>query len=219
MEENKIVTENGQEQELATEATDKKETVTEEVASEICEEVGDSDANKEKEEKASRSDKKRLKKAEAEIGELKKALESKNADCAELNDKYMRVCAEYDNFRKRSAKERDGIYSDASFDVLSQILPILDNLERAAQYNVEEMAQTPMGKGLELTLKSFSETLEKLGVKEIEALGNHFDPNLHNAVMHVEDESAGENEIVEVFMKGYAKGDKVLRYSMVKVAN
>lgn len=221
MEENKIVTE--QEQELAAEEVTEKET---ESAEEVtCEETKvseneETEENKdEKEEKASRCDKKRLKKAEAEISELKKALESKDAACADLNDKYMRVCAEYDNFRKRSAKEREGIYSDASFDVLAQILPVLDNLERAAQYNVEEMAQTPMGKGLELTLKSFSEILEKLGVKEIEALGSHFDPNFHNAVMHVEDESVGENEIVEVFMKGYAKGDKVLRYSMVKVAN
>ena len=119
----------------------------------------------------------------------------------------------------RSAKEREGIYTDACFEVLNQILPILDNLERAAQYSVGEEAESPMGKGLELTLKSFVETLSKLGVNEIEALGATFDPNLHNAVMHIDDENFGENEIVEVFMKGYAKGDKVLRYSMVKVAN
>ena len=95
----------------------------------------------------------------------------------------------------------------------------MDTLERAAQYSTEADAETPMGKGLALTLKSFAETLSKLGVTEIEALGKTFDPNLHNAVMHVEDENAGEGEIVEVFMKGYAKGDKVLRYSMVMVAN
>ena len=171
------------------------------------------------EEKTCRGDKKKLKKAEAEIAELKKALEQKEAALAEENEKYLRLCAEYDNFRKRSAKEREGIYTDACFEVLNQILPILDNLERAAQYSVGEEAESPMGKGLELTLKSFVETLSKLGVNEIEALGATFDPNLHNAVMHIDDENFGENEIVEVFMKGYAKGDKVLRYSMVKVAN
>ena len=130
----------------------------------------------------------------------------------------MRLYAEYDNFRKRSAKEREGIYTDATCDALTQILPILDNLERAAQF-AEGDADSQMAKGLELTLKSFVEVMNKMGVYEIEALGKDFDPNLHNAVMHVEDESVEENKIVEVFMKGYAKGDKVLRYSMVKVAN
>ena len=193
----------------ATEAAD-----TETVAEPVVEETAEAG-----EEKASRSEKKKMKKAEAEIAELQKTLEQKEAALAEENDKYLRLFAEYDNFRKRSAKEREGIYTDACFEVLTQILPILDNLERAAQYNVGEDAESPMGKGLEMTLKSFTETLAKLGVTEIEALGKPFDPNVHNAVMHVEDENFGENEIVEVFMKGYIKGDKVLRYSMVKVAN
>ena len=172
-----------------------------------------------KEEKRSKGEKKKLKKLEAELDDVKKALSEKDAACAEWNDKYLRLSAEYDNFRKRSIKEREGIYTDACCEVLTHLLPILDNLERAAQYNAEDVAESAVGKGLEMTLKSFYETLEKLGVKEIEAQGKPFDPNLHNAVMHVEDENAGENEIVEVFMKGYAKGDKVLRYSMVKVAN
>lgn len=193
----------------ATEAAD-----TETVAEPVVEETAEAG-----EEKASRSEKKKMKKAEAEIAELQKTLEQKEAALAEENDKYLRLFAEYDNFRKRSAKEREGIYTDACFEVLTQILPILDNLERAAQYNVGEDAESPMGKGLEMTLKSFTETLAKLGVTEIEALGKPFDPNVHNAVMHVDDENFGENEIVEVFMKGYIKGDKVLRYSMVKVAN
>ena len=198
--------------ETAAETAATEETVVEEAAAEETVEPT-------VEEKSSRSEKKKAKKADAEIEELKRMLVTKDAELAELNDKYMRVSAEYENFRKRSAKEREGIYSDACFDVLAQILPILDNLERAAQYNTEQAAESQMGKGLELTLKSFYETLGKLGVSEIEALGKPFDPNFHNAVMHVEDESVGENEIVEVFMKGYAKGDKVLRYSMVKVAN
>ena len=171
------------------------------------------------EEKLCRGDKKKLKKAEAEIAELKKALDAKAVEFAELNDKYMRICAEYDNFRKRSAKELESKYTDACCDTLTQILPILDNLERAAQYNTEDTAETPMGKGLELTLKSFADTLARLGVSEIAAEGEQFDPNVHNAVMHIDDESLGENVVAEVLMKGYAKGDKVLRYSMVKVAN
>ena len=173
----------------------------------------------EAEEKPCKGDKKKLKKAEAEISELKVALDAKNAEVAELNDKYMRLFAEYDNFRKRTAKELEGKAADAACDTLAEILPVLDNLERAAQYNTDDTAATNMGKGLELTLKSFIETLAKLGVHEIEAEGKTFDPNLHNAVMHVEDESLGESQVAEVFMKGYAKGDKVLRHSMVKVAN
>ena len=162
-------------------------------------------------EKCSSKEKKKLKKAEEEIAKLTEDLEQEQ-------DKYMRLYAEYDNFRKRSAKEREGIYTDAYCDALTQILPVLDNLERAAQFNAED-ADSPMATGLELTLKSFVETMNKMGVFEIEALGKQFDPNLHNAVMHVEDEEVAENTVVEVFMKGYAKGDKVLRYSMVKVAN
>lgn len=163
------------------------------------------------EEKLSGKEKKKAKKYEAEIARLE-------GELADANDKYMRVCAEYDNFRKRSVKEREGVYADAYIDSLTQILPILDNLERAAQYSGDD-SEHPLAKGLELTLKSFKEVMEKMGVAEIEALGQKFDPNVHNAVMHVEDENYGENEIVEVFMKGYIRGDKVLRYSMVKVAN
>ena len=173
----------------------------------------------EAEEKPCKGDKKKLKKAEAEIAELRAALDAKNAEVAELNDRYMRLFAEYDNFRKRTAKELEGKAADAACDTLAEILPVLDNLERAAQYNTDDTAATNMGKGLELTLKSFRETLEKMGVKEIESMGKTFDPNVHNAVFHVDDDSFGENEIVEVLMKGYTKGDKVIRYSMVKVAN
>ena len=172
----------------------------------------------EAEEKLSRNDKKKLKRAEAEAEKLAGENKALSEQLSEANDKYMRLYAEYDNFRRRSQKEKEGIYTDAYVDALTQILPILDNLERAAQYGGED-TDHPLAKGLELTLKSFAETMEKMGVAEIPALGEKFDPNVHNAVMHVDDESFGENEVVEVFMKGYAKGDKVLRHSMVKVAN
>ncbi len=175
----------------------------------VTEEIKETEAEEQAEDKKT-SDKKKLKKAEAE-------LEKKEAELLEANDKYMRLFAEYDNFRKRTAKEKEGIYADAYIDALTQILPVLDNLERAAAF--ENADADALRKGLELTLKSFSETLEKMGVHEIEALGKTFDPNVHNAVMHVDDDSFGESEVVEVFAKGYARGDKVLRHSMVKVAN
>ena len=188
----------------------KNENVNEEAQATVTQEETVEEKT-EKTEKTSFGEKKKLKKAEEQIAQLEASL-------AEANDKYMRLYAEYDNFRRRSQKEKEGIYSDAYVDALTQILPILDNLERAAQYGGDDK-EHPLAKGLELTLKSFSETLEKMGVSEIPALGEQFDPNVHNAVMHVEDEALGENVVAEVFMKGYARGDKVLRHSMVKVAN
>ena len=189
------------------------EEVTEEVtdSAEVAEEIVEEASEVEDEAPLKRKDKKKLQKAEAEIEELK-------AKLAEEQDKYMRLYAEYDNFRRRSAKEREGVYSDAYCDALQNILPIIDNLERATQYSSAD-PDSPMAKGIELTIKSCVEALNKMGVYEIEALGKQFDPNFHNAVMHVDDDAVGENEIVEVFMKGYVKGDKVLRFSMVKVAN
>lgn len=158
---------------------------------------------------------KKCKKLEAEIEKLKKELEDEKKASEESNKKYLTMLAEYDNFRRRSAKEKEGAYSDAYIDVLEKILPVLDNLERAAAYKDGESVLH----GLELTLKSFNEVLSKLGIKEIDAVGGKFDPNLHNAVMHVEDDEHGEGEVVEVLQKGYMCGDKVLRYAMVKVAN
>lgn len=166
------------------------------------------DVKEEKTAKADKGDKKKIKALESELEEIKKQAE-------ETNEKYLRMLAEYDNFRKRSAKERETIYADAYTDALMSVLPVLDNLERAEGCTDAE----GLSKGLELTLKSFRETLEKMGVKEIQAMGQTFDPNLHNAVFHVDDDNYGESEIVEVLMKGYTKGDKVIRYSMVKVAN
>ncbi len=193
-----------------------EETVTAEAAQDSeataqATENNDAAQKDECETKCSGKESKKTKKLEAEIEKLK-------ASVAEEQDKYLRLYAEYDNFRRRSAKEKESVYTDAAFDTLGEILPILDNLERAATFTADD-ADSPMAKGLELTLKSFIETLNKLGVYEIEALGKPFDPNFHNAVMHVEDETVEDSTVVEVFMKGYAKGDKVLRYSMVKVAN
>jgi molecular chaperone GrpE len=132
-----------------------------------------------------------------------------------FKDKLLRTTAEYENFRKRTAKEKEGIYTDACTDVLKEVLPVLDNLERAL--SVEGSAED-LRIGVEMTVRQFNDAFCKLGVEELASEGE-FDPNLHNAVMHVQDEQYGTNEIVEVFQKGYKKANKVLRHSMVKVAN
>ena len=135
---------------------------------------------------------------------------------AESNDKYLRLAAEYDNYRKRTAKEKESLYSAAKADTIKPFLDVYDNLLRgAAQYPEGD----PNRQGLEMICKQFVEVLAKLGVTEIEALGKPFDPELHNAVMHVEDEEIEESTVVEVFQKGFIMGDKVLRFPMVKVAN
>ena len=135
---------------------------------------------------------------------------------ADVNDKYLRLAAEYDNYRKRTAKEKESIYGDAKADTIKPLLAVYDNLERGiAQYDEADVHR----QGLELILRQFSEALTKLGVTEIEAKGQPFDPEKHNAVMHIDDESLAENTVAEVFRKGYQMGDRVVRFAMVKVAN
>ena len=137
------------------------------------------------------------------------------AEYAELYDKYLRLVAEFDNFKKRTQKEKEEIYSIAKTDVVMNLLPIIDNFERAEKFsddkNVEE--------GIALIKKQFIDVLKKIGIEEIEAENQPFDPNLHNAVLHEEREDVAENTVVEVLQKGYKLGDKVIRYAMVKVAN
>ena len=186
---------------------DEENTINEETAEEA--EVSSEEAA-EKESHKSKKDDKKLKKENAELTEKLEKLEKESKEQA---DKYLRLVAEYDNFRKRSAKEKDSAYSDAYADALINILPVIDNLERAISFG--ESGQVV--EGVKMTLTQFSSALEKMGVKEIET--KTFDPSVHNAVMHIEDEEHGENEIVEVFQKGYIKGDKVIRFAMVKVAN
>lgn len=147
------------------------------------------------------------------------ALSEENTPEQELlaeKDKYLRLAAEYDNFRKRSAKERESIFSDVRADTIIKILPVYDNLARALAQPTKDAAYR---KGVEMTMAQFIETLQKLGVTEIPAVGETFDPELHNAVMHLEDETLGEGEIVEEFQKGFKLGDKIIRFSLVKVAN
>ena len=145
--------------------------------------------------------------------EIKAAVEKA---VAEEKEKYLRLAAEYDNFRRRTQKEKESLYGDIKADALTKFLPVYDNLERALK---QETADEAYRKGVEMIMTQFVSTMEKLGVTEIEALGEKFDPAKHNAVMHVDDESCGENEVVEVFQKGFRLNDKVIRFAMVKVAN
>jgi len=137
------------------------------------------------------------------------------AEYTSLYDKYLRLVAEFDNFKKRTQKEKEEIYSIAKTDVVMSLLPVIDNFERAEKFsddkNVEE--------GMALIKKQFNEFLKKIGIEEIEAEGKEFDPNLHNAVLHEDRDDLPENTVVEVLQKGYKLGDKVIRYAMVKVAN
>jgi len=154
--------------------------------------------------------------AETPVDELEmanKKLYDTEKKCTELNDKYLRLMAEYDNFRKRSIKERDGIYSEAYSDAVKHLLPVIDNIERSVAFATDEETR----KGLGMIVTQMVETLNKMGVTVIET--KEFDPNVHNAVMHVDDESYGEGEIIEVFQKGYKYKEKIIRYAMVKVAN
>ena len=168
--------------------------------------------DKKREDKQLREENRKLTAKNKELGD---SLEKAQKEHDELQDKYLRVCAEYDNFRKRTQKERDGIFTDAYSDALKEILPIFDNLERAALYTEPDK----LTEGLELIFKSAKEMLTKLGVEEFGAVGEKFDPTIHNAVMHIDDDSVGEDEIIEVFQKGYKRGDKIIRHAMVKVAN
>ncbi len=135
---------------------------------------------------------------------------------AQQEDKFLRLAAEYDNFRRRSQKEKEAIYSDATADAVKALLPVYDNLERALK---QETADEAYKKGVEMTMAGLKKAMADLGVTEIDAVGQSFDPNIHNAVMHVEDDSLGENTVAEVFQSGFLLGDKVIRFAMVKVAN
>ena len=174
---------------------------TAESAEEVTEEVNEAENNEE-------NDLALVKKLKEENDKLSKEVEA-------FKDRLLRITAEYENFRKRTAKGKEGIYADACVDVLKEVIPTVDNLERALAVDgsVEDLK-----KGIEMTIKGFQTSLEKLGVEEI-SVEEGFDPNMHQAVMHIQDENYDKNVVAEVFLKGYKKGDKVIRYSMVKVAN
>ena len=157
-----------------------------------------------KEKKTSKADKKLLEK----IAELEEAM-------AVMEDKYLRMAAEYDNFRRRSREEKDALYESAAADTVRELLPIVDNLDRAAEFT----DGSKVLEGLVMISNATKSVFEKLGVEEFGKVGDTFDPNIHNAVFHVEDDAFGEGEIVEVFQKGYRKGKHIIRFAMVKTAN
>lgn len=169
-----------------------------------------------KEEKKAGGEKKKKEKTysftEAEV----RAMEAAAKELEELKQKQLYILAEYDNYRKRTAKEKESIYRDATADTVGDFLPVYDNLERAIAGLGEG---DPHRQGMELIFKQFREGLEKRGVQELDVLGKPFDPEKMNAVMHIDDEALGENTVAEVFQKGFIMGDKVLRFAMVKVAN
>lgn len=188
--------------ETVVEETVDIDQVESEEVSEVSNEILENDGNAEDDELNI------VKKQKDENKKLQEELDS-------VKDRLLRLTAEYDNYRKRTIKEKEGIYSDAYVDVLKEIVPILDNLERAvaADGNIEDLK-----KGIEMTIKGCQDSFAKLGIEEIDTSGE-FDPNVHNAVMHIEDENLDKNVIAEVFQKGYKKDEKIIRHTMVKVAN
>ncbi|MGL4847703.1 MAG: nucleotide exchange factor GrpE [Clostridium sp.] len=185
-----------------------KDKLEKDSVEEINEEVVEEEVSSEASEESESDELSLVKKYKEENEKLSNELET-------LKERLLRITAEYENYRKRTAKEKEGIYADAYVDVLKEIVPSIDNIERAlaSEGDLEALKQ-----GVEMTLKGFTTSLEKLGVTEIDT-ANGFDPNFHNAIMHVEDPEFGPNAVAEVFMKGYQKGDKIIRHSMVKTAN
>ena len=174
------------------------------------EEAAEAKENKIEDKKEKKQKKESKKDREAELKETAEKLIQAE------KEKYLRLCAEYDNFRKRSQRERDTLYTDIKADTLLKFLPVYDNLERALATPTEDEAYR---RGVEMIMTQFCATMQKLGITEIEALGQKFDPNVHNAVMHIEDESLGKNVVAQVFQSGYRRGDRILRHAMVQQAN
>ncbi len=203
-----------EEQDAAQEAAGED---TEAVAEETVEEEADSEASEEEalEETAEEGSEKGAK----GLFKRKPKKDKKDEQIEELKDKLTRQMAEFDNFRKRTEKEKSAMYEIGAKDIIEKILPVVDNFERGLGAVTEEQKEDSFVSGMEMIYKQVMTTLDSVGVKAIEAVGNEFDPDFHNAVMHVEDEEIGENIVVEEFQKGYTYRDTVVRHSMVKVAN
>jgi len=154
-----------------------------------------------------------------ELEEIKRQLESMTKKCDEYFDMLQRTAAEFDNYKKRTVKEKEALYSEAVSSVVTAFLPVIDSVERALLLSSDESSDKSIREGIELINKQIKSVMKNLGVEEIKSIGETFNPDLHNAVMHIEDDSYGQNVVVEEFQKGYKFKDKVIRYSMVKVAN
>ena len=187
----------------------------ENIAEEVVEEVAAEETAAEEPKETKKDKKAENKKHKAEIEALKAEVEAEKAKTKEAEDKYLRCAAEYDNFRRRSQKEREGIYSEAKADAIKELLPMIDNLQRATGYtDADKVAE-----GVSMILGTLPDVLSKMGIEAYGEPGEQFDPNIHNAIMHEENSEKGENEIVAVYQRGYRLGDKIIRYAMVTVAN
>ena len=193
-----------------------KKTPQPQQEAEVKEEVKAEAEKAEEKQAGKKEEKKSSKKNEKKAEEQAEPKSEPSEELKGANDRYLRLLAEYDNYRKRSQKEKESLYTDIKADTVAKFLPVYDNLVRALAQSTEDEAYR---RGVEMIMTQFSTTLEKLGATKIDCLGQKFDPGLHNAVMHVDDEEKGENEIVEVFQEGFLMGDKVIRFAMVKVAN
>lgn len=194
------------------------ENVTDTAASAAGENVSGEAKTEEKEkEKETKADRKKVKKTEARVAELEKKLAEYEDALKDRDDKYLRLAAEYDNYRRRTQKEKESVYSDAYGDALKQLLPVIDNLELAAKQTGGDAESVRAG--VEMTLKLAVENMAKLGITAFGEVGEEFDPNKHTAVFHVEDETLGENVIAEVLQRGYIRGERIIRFAVVKVAN
>ena len=195
----------------ASEAPSEDEKAADEVASEDAENTEDTEEGQKETEDSKESGKKLFGK--------KNKKDKKDEKIEELTDRLTRQMAEFDNFRKRTEKEKSHMYEVGAKDIIDKILPVVDNFERGLGAVGEEEKENPFVQGMEMVYKQLMTTLEEVGVKPIEAVGKEFDPEFHNAVMHVEDENFGENIVTEEFQKGYTYRDSIVRHSMVKVAN
>lgn len=216
MDEEKI--NNNEECTCGTECTDSNADSKENAAcadSDGCADGNGCDGTDKKDSKESKKCRKGDQKLKAEIAGLESELKKAKEQLAEAEESRLRLAAEYDNFRRRSKDERDTMYAEAVSESVRELLPIIDNLKLTTVYDDPEK----IAEGVKLILKTVPQALEKLGVEEFGAVGEQFDPTLHNAVMHEESEDFGENEISAVLQCGYRRGDKILRFAMVKVAN
>jgi molecular chaperone GrpE len=186
---------------------------------EIEQEEGEEQEEKEEKEEAEEDSQEKPEEKSKGLFKKKEKKDKKDIQIEELTDRLKRNMAEFDNYRKRTEKEKAQMYEIGARDVIEKILPIVDNFERGFAAVSEEEKESPFVQGMDKVYKQLMTTLEEIGVKPIEAVGNEFDPNLHNAVMHAEDEEYGENIVSDEFQKGYTYRDTVVRHSMVKVVN
>ncbi len=206
-------------QEVASEMESEAVENTEETVEEVVEETAEETIEDAAEEEAEEADDSEEAKEKKKLFGRKPKKDPKDEKIEELTDRVTRQMAEFDNFRKRTEKEKAAMYEIGAKSVIEKLLPIVDNFERGFLTVAEEDKEDSFVKGMEMVYKQILTTFETIGVKPIEAVGQEFNPDLHHAVMHVDDENVGENVVVEEFQKGYTYHDAVVRYSMVKVAN